>query len=129
VTITIPRSPVLFVGVLTGIVIGAAEWISGGGPGMTLVVTAIPIAYALAVMYLGRRYPAASVLAGQPADERWASINMEASAWALGVTAVVILGGFVWAYASDGPWPAFAFIGAVIALTYIGSVLYLQTRR
>ena len=128
-TITIPRSPVLLVGIVIGILMGVVEWVSGGGPGMTVVLAAIPIGYALVVMYLGQRHATASVLAGQPVDERWASINLEASAWTLGVTTVVILGAFLWAYASDGPWLPFALMGCVIAVTYVGSLLVLQGRR
>jgi hypothetical protein len=129
VTITIPRSPVLVVGVLVGVLIGAAEWISGGGLARALVGAAIPIGYAVVVVYLGRRHATASVLAGQPVDERWASINLEASAWSLGISAVFILGAFVWTLASGGPWQPYALVGAVLALAYVGSLLYLQARR
>lgn len=128
-TITIPRSPVLLVGVLAGLAIGAAEWVSGGGPGMTLLMAAIPIAYAAVVYSLARHHATASVLAGEPQDERWAAINLEASAWTLGLTAVVLLGAFIWTYMSGGQWLPFALIGAVIAVTYVASLLYLQARR
>lgn len=128
-TITIPRSPVLLVGVVTGLAIGAAEWVSGGGPGPTLIMTAIPIAYAAVVYALARHHPTAGVLAGKPQDERWVAIDLEASAWTLGLTAVVVLGAFVWTYASGGPWQPFAFVGSVIAVSYVGSLVYLQSRR
>jgi len=101
VTTAIRRSPVLVVGVVTGLVIGAAELIGGGTAWRAAISTAIPIAYALLVTVLARRSETVSVLAGRPVDERWELMNQEAAAWALGLSAIVILGAFVVADAED----------------------------
>jgi len=126
--ITVPRSAIIAVGVVIGILLGAAEWMRGGGPGLTLLAGAIPIAYAVAVYFLGRRSDIGSVLAGKPVDERSEHINLVATSWTVGVTAVVVLGAFTWALASGGPWQPYAFVAAVIAITYLSSLLILQRR-
>jgi hypothetical protein len=125
-TIRIPNSPVLGVGVVVGILIGAAEWISGGGIGMTLLSGAIPIAYSAAVTWVGRRNDAVGLLAGRPVDERWEHINLEATAWTLGVTAIVVLAAFIVTYASAGPWQPYAFMATVIGAAYFGSIVIVQ---
>jgi hypothetical protein len=48
--------------------------------------------------------PCVSVLAGRPIDERWQHINLEASTWVLGVSAIVVLAAFVAAQASRSDW-------------------------
>jgi hypothetical protein len=124
----IRRSPVLVVGVLVGIVIGAAELIGGGPVWSAGLSAAIPIGYALVVTVLSRRSETASVLAGRPVDERWEFMNQEAAAWALGLSAIVILAGFVVADASGGDWMPYALIGAAMAAAYAGSLAVIRLR-
>jgi predicted membrane protein DUF2178 len=125
---TFVRSPVLAIGIVIGVVFGAAELIGGGEPWRALLAAAFPIGWAVIVTILGRRNDTASVLSGRPVDERAAHLNEEASAWALGITAFVVLGAFVVTDASRGDWAPYAFIAAVMALAYIGSLLVLQAR-
>lgn len=127
-TTAIRRSPVLVVGVVVGLVIGVAEFAGGGTVGWAAVSTAIPIAYAVVVTLLARRSEAAGVLAGRPVDERWELMNQEAAAWALGLSAIAIIGAFVVADATGGDWLPYAFIGAVMAATYIGSLAVITLR-
>lgn len=127
-TTTVRSSPVLAVGIAVGFVIGAAELVSGEPPWRALVATLIPIGYGALVTVLARRSDTASVLAGRPIDERSEHINQEASAWALGLTAIVILGAFIVATAVQGDWAPYALIGAVMAAAYAGSLLVLQRR-
>ncbi|NJD30111.1 MAG: DUF2178 domain-containing protein [Chloroflexi bacterium] len=127
-TIAGRRSAVIAVGAIVGIVIGAAVWVSGGGLGETLLTGAIPVAYAIVIFFLARRSEVAGVLAGQFVDERAEHINLVATSWTVGITAVLVLAAFVWALASGGSWQPYAFVAAVIALSYLGSLLVLQRR-
>jgi hypothetical protein len=128
VTTAIRRSPVLVVGVVAGLVIGAAELVGGGTIALAAISTAIPIGYALLVTLLARRSETASVLAGRPVDERWEVMNQEAAAWALGISAIVILAAFVVADATGGDWQPYAFTGAVMAVAYVGSLAVIRLR-
>ena len=125
---TIARSPVLIVGVLIGLVFGVANLAGGGAAWSALIAGVIPIAYGLVVTLVGRRNDTASVLAGRPVDERSEHLNQEASTWAFGITALVVLGAFVVTNAGRGEWAPYAFVAAVMGLAYIGSLLSLQAR-
>ena len=127
-TTAVLRSPVLAVGIVIGLVFGAAGLIGGDPPWRAAISTAIPIGYALLVTIVGRRSETVSVLAGRPVDERWEHINLEASAWALGITAIVILAAFIVADATGGDWMPYAFMGAVMAVAYAGSLAVIRLR-
>jgi len=122
------RSPVLAVGLLIGVAFGAAGVLGGDQPWRVALSTAIPIAYAVVVTVVGRRSETVSVLAGSPADERWAQMNLEASAWALGASAIVVLGAFIVAEATHGDWAPYAFVAAVMAIAYAGSLALIRAR-
>lgn len=113
---------------MIGLVFGAAGLIGGDPPWRAAISTAIPIGYALLVTIVGRRSETVSVLAGRPVDERWEHINLEASAWSLGITALVILAAFIVADATNGDWMPYAFIGAVMATAYVGSFAVIRVR-
>ena len=125
---TIVRSPVLVIGVVIGLVFGAAELVGGGAAWSAFVAAVIPVAYGLVVTLVGRRSDTASVLAGRPVDERSEHLNQEASTWAFGITAVVVLGAFVVTNAGRGDWAPYAAIAAVMGLAYVASLLVLQAR-
>jgi hypothetical protein len=122
------RAPVLAVGIVIAIVFGAAELAGGGSPVRAGVSVAIILAWSILVTVLGRRSETMSVFAGRPVDERWEHINLEACAYALAVSAVVVLGAFVVADATGGDWQPYALIAVVIAVSYLGSVLVLRAR-
>ena len=92
------------------------------------ISVAIILAWSILVTVLGRRSETVSVLAGRPVDERWEHINLEACAYALAVSAVVVLAAFVVADATGGDWQPYGFMGVVIAVSYLGSLLVLRTR-
>lgn len=125
---SIARSPVLAIGLVIGLVFGASEVAAGGSPARILLAAGIPIAYAVVVTLLGRRSETVSVLAGRPVDERWEHFNLEASAWALGVSAIVVLAAFVLVQATGGDYLPYAFIAAVMAVAYIGSLILIRLR-
>ena len=125
---TIVRSPVLVVGVLVGLAIGAAELVGSGQAWRALLSGAIPIAYAAVVTIVGRRSDSLSVLAGRPIDERAAHVSQEASTWAFGLSAIVVVAAVAWQIAIRGDWAPYAAIAAVMATAYLGSLFVLQAR-
>jgi hypothetical protein len=127
-TNAIRRSPVLAFGIVAGILIGLAELIVGASPAAALLGAGIAIGYAVLVTVIARRNPTAGVLTGRPVDERWERINLEASAWALGATAVVILGACLVAIAANGDWQPYALMACVVAIAYVGSLVLVQLR-
>lgn len=127
-TTAIRRSPVFVVGIVVGLAIGAAELVGGAAVWQAAVSTAVPIAYAVLVTLLARRSEAAGVLAGRPVDERWELMNQEAAAWALGLSAIVIIAAFIVADATGGDWLPYALIGAVMAASYVGSLAVITLR-
>jgi predicted membrane protein DUF2178 len=124
----VSRYPVVIVGIGVAIVLLAADVAAGSSLPKMLLSPAIVLAYAVAVTWLARRSETMSVLAGRPIDERWEHINLEASAWALGVSAIVILAAFVVAQLTARDWAPYAFIGAVMAASYIGSLVLVRLR-
>jgi hypothetical protein len=122
------HSPVLGVGILIGLAFGAAGLLGGDPPWRAAISAMIPIAYALVVTVVGTRSETASVLAGRPVDERWEHMNLEASAWALGASAIVVLGAFIVVEATHGDWAPYAFVAAVMAAAYAGSLAVIRVR-
>ena len=127
-TTRIMTSPVVWVGVIIGGLMGAAQYARGSGLGPAAIGAAIPIGYALVVTLLGRRHAISSVLAGRPIDERWEHINLEATAWALGISAAVVVGAVMVGLASGGQWQPYGFIGAVMAAGYLVALIVVGQR-
>lgn len=127
-TTRIMTSPVVWVGVIVGGLMGAAQYAGGSSLGSAVLAAVIPIGYAVVVTLLGRRSALSSVLAGRPIDERWEHINLEATAWALGISATIVLGAVMVTLASGGQWQPYAFIGAVMAAGYLVALIAVQQR-
>lgn len=125
---SIARSPVLAVGLIVGLVMGASEVAAGGSPIQILLGGGIPIAYAIVVTLIAPRSETVSVLAGRPVDERWMQFNLTASTWAFGVSAIVVLAAFVVVQASGGDDLPYAFIAMVMAVAYFGSLVVIRLR-
>lgn len=126
---TIVRSPVLVVGIIVGLGLAAAELIGSGEAWRAIASGSIPIVYAAIVTMVGRRSDTLSVLAGRPIDERAGHVNEEASTWAFGLTAIVVVATVAWQLAIRGDWAPFAAVAVVMAVAYVASLLVLQARR
>ncbi len=122
------RSPVLVAGVGIGAGLGLARLAGGGSPAEALLAFAITAGYALVVTLLARRSETAGALAGRPVDERWEHINLEACAWALGVTAIVVVAAFAVADATGGDWQPYALVALTMAIAYFGSLVIVRVR-
>ena len=125
---TVVRSPVFAVGVAAGVTFGAAELIGSGEAWRVIMSAGIPIVYAAVVAIVGRRRDTLSVLAGRPIDERAEHVSQEASAWAFGLTAIVVVAAVAWQIAIDGDWTGYAAIAVIMAVAYLGSLFVLQAR-
>ena len=127
-TTRIATSPVLWVGVIVGGLMGAAQYAGGSGLGSAALAAIIPIGYAVVVTLLSRRSALSGALAGRPIDERWEHINLEATAWALGISAAVVVGAVMLELATGGQWQPYALIGAVMAAGYLIALIVLEQR-
>ncbi len=127
-TTRIARSPVLVTGVAIGAVLGLARLVGGGSPAEALLAFAITAGYAFVVTRLARRSETAGALAGRPIDERWEHINLEACAWALGVTAIAVVAAFAVAEATGGDWQPYALVALTMAVAYCGSLVIVRVR-
>jgi uncharacterized membrane protein len=125
---TVVRSPVFVVGVVAGLAFGAAELLGSGEAWRVIVAAGIPIVYTAVVAIVGRRRDTLSVLAGRPIDERAEHVSQEASAWAFGLTAIVVVAAVAWQIAIRGEWTPYAAIAVSMAVAYLGSLFVLQAR-
>jgi hypothetical protein len=118
----------ILVGAAIGGIMGAADLAVNGSAGRALIDFAIVVGYTLILTLLQNRSETASVLAGRPVDERWASINLHALAAAGLVGAFVALGAFVVAEATGRDWSGLAIVAGAIGLAYIGGVIWYRWR-
>jgi len=125
-TKSLRNSPVLLVAIVVGIIMGAAELIGGGKAWSAAVTAIVPIGYGVLVTVLARRSDSASVLAGRPVDERWEHIGAEASTWAFGASAIVVLAALVVVMARNGDFLPYAFIGAAMAVAYLAALILVR---
>jgi uncharacterized membrane protein len=116
------------VGVIVGLALGAAELVGSGEAWRAAVSGVIPIVYAAVITIVGRRSDSLSVLTGRPIDERALHVSEEASTWAFGLTAIVVVAAVAWQIAIRGDWAPYAGIAVVMAAAYLGSLFVLQAR-
>jgi hypothetical protein len=115
-------------GLALAFLIAAAELATGAPPVQAALAFAIVVGYALLVFALQSRSDVASVLSGLPRDERWESINLRALALAAQLLAVALVGAFLVAsFGHTDPMP-YAWLGAVLALGYIGGIGWYRAR-
>ncbi len=109
-----------------GVLMLAAMWIGGdrGGGVQALAVMAV----VAALFAFGGRSDTLRGLGGPGRDERWAMIDLRASAFAGLVVIVVLAGGWLWelAHAKDGS--PYSEIMAVGGVAYIAAIAFLRWR-
>jgi hypothetical protein len=121
-------SPVVVTGIVVGLIIGAADLVAGHPVWQAALGLVIPVGYGILVTLVGMRSETFSVLAGRPVDERWQHLNLVASTWAFGASAIVLLAAFVVTNATGGDRMPYAFMGAVMAAAYVGSLAVMRLR-
>lgn len=82
----------------------------------------------MVVTLVARRSDSLSVLAGRPIDERATHVNEEASTWAFGLTAIILVAAVAWQLAMRDDWAPYAVVAVVMAAAYLGSLVVIQAR-
>jgi hypothetical protein len=112
--------------VALGLIMLAAQWI-GGHPGSGLGSLAIMTAFGAAIL-LGGRSETIRGLRGDGRDERFAQIDLAATAIAGLVVIVAIIVAFVVEVARGHSGMPYAWLGAIAGLAYIIAVVVLRLR-
>lgn len=121
-----PRWVVPILALLGGGAYFLANWIAGN-PGLGGAMFAIMAVYA-ALLLLGGRSDVVRVLRGQPADERYRSFDLRATACAGTVTILVMLGAFLYELAQGEDGQPYSLLCAVAGVSYVTSLLWLRWR-
>jgi hypothetical protein len=116
------------VGIVIGILMTIALMGQHASPAQIALSLVFVVGYAVAVQVLGRRSDVAAVLAGHPADERWTSINEKALSLAAQVTAVVLVTAFLVVSFQGGDALPYAWVGAVLAVSYLAGLAWYRAR-
>jgi hypothetical protein len=109
-----------------GLALGGAQW-KGGDLQTGLSSLALFVAIA-AVLFWGGRSETIRMIRGDGRDERWARIDVAATAISgfVVLMAIIVACGWEWAHGRDGsPYVA---LGALGGVTYIASLLILRAR-
>jgi hypothetical protein len=114
-----------------GIVLGALMFgaaVIGGRPVLGVAMLGVMAVYTTLLVAFRGRSTTVGVLAGTPADERFASFNVTATAIAGTVAIVVSIGGFLVAVAQGRSGDEFAIVAASAGVAYLVALGWLQVR-
>jgi hypothetical protein len=109
-----------------GVVMGGAQW-KGGDPrtGISSFLLFVVIAVALA---LGGRSETVRMIRGDGRDERWARIDLTATALS-GITVLTaVIAACVWEWAHGRDGAPFVWLGAIGGVAYVGGLVVLRLR-
>ena len=109
-----------------GVVMLAAQWV-GGHPGLGLASLAI-MAAAAVLFAAGGRSETIRGLRGDGRDERFAQLDLRATAFAGGAAIVAIIVGFMVDVARGGDGAPYDWLGAVAGLAYVAAVVVQRVR-
>ena len=112
--------------VVLGLGLGGAQWKGGDRQtGLTSMGFFIAIA---AVLLLGGRSETIRMIRGDGRDERWARIDLAATALSglTVITAIIVACGWEWAQGRDGT--PFVQLGAIAGVAYIAALAVLRAR-
>ncbi|HEV1997587.1 MAG TPA: hypothetical protein VGR61_05595 [Candidatus Dormibacteraeota bacterium] len=99
----------------------------GGHPGLGLAMFGIMVVFGAAVFFGGRSETIRG-LRGDGRDERFAQMDLEATALAGGILILVIIAAFVFEIAHGRSGMPYAWLGAVGGVTYVGGILVIRLR-
>jgi hypothetical protein len=115
---------------LFSLALGAAIFAAfaiGGDAGQGALSFAVMAAVA-ALFYFGGRSETLRGLGGPGRDERWAAIDLRASAVAGFVLITVVLGAWLWEVANGDDGSPYVQVAAVAGVAYIAAVAFLRLR-
>jgi hypothetical protein len=104
-----------------------AAFVIGGDAGQGALSFAVMAAVA-ALFYFGGRSETLRGLGGPGRDERWAAIDLRASAVAGFVLITVVLGAWLWEVANGDDGSPYVQLAAVAGVAYIAAVAFLRLR-
>jgi hypothetical protein len=104
-----------------------AAFTIGGDPGQGAICFGI-MALLGAVFLFGRRSETLQGLGGPGRDERWAMIDVNATAAAGFVLILTVLGGWLYEIANGDDGNPFGWLAAVGGVAYIIAVVFFRTR-
>lgn len=112
--------------ILLGACLGAAQW-KGGDLQTGLSSLGLFVAIAV-VLALGGRSETIRMIRGDGRDERWARIDLTATAFSgfVVITAIIAACAWEWAHGRDGS--PFVQLGAIAGLAYIAGLVILGRR-
>jgi hypothetical protein len=99
-----------------------------GGDAAGALISLGVFAAVAALFYFGRRSETLQGLGGPGRDERWALIDLTATALAGLVLILVVIGAFLYEVANGRDGSPYAQLGAVAGLAYIVAVAVLRAR-
>lgn len=100
----------------------------GGQPVPGLGMFAVMAVYSGVLVAFGGRSETIGAIGGRPLDERFASLNLQATAIAGTVAIVVAIAGFLWQTARGQDASPFALVAAAAGVGYLASIVWLQRR-
>ena len=115
----------LFAVAMGGLMWAAAAWGGHAGPGLWMFGT---LALAGLVTLLGGRSETLRGLRGDGRDERFAQIDLRATAATGLVLIVVVLGAFLYELTQGRDGQPYTWLGAVAGLAYVISIVVLRLR-
>jgi hypothetical protein len=105
-----------------------AAFAIGGNAGQGVLSFGVMAAVAALFLLFGGRSETLRGLGGPGRDERWAAIDLRASAFAGLVVIAAIIGAWLWEIASGDDGSPYGQLGAVAGLAYIAAVATLRVR-
>jgi hypothetical protein len=115
---------------LFSLALGAAFFVVyaiGGDAGEGVFAFGVMAALA-ALFFFGRRSETLSGLGGPGRDERWAAIDLKASATAGLLLITVVIGAFMYEIANGDDGSPYAQLGAIAGVAYIVAIAFLRWR-
>jgi hypothetical protein len=112
--------------VVLGLALGGAQW--KGGDRQTGLTSMAFFAVIAAVFAFGGRSETIRAIRGDGRDERWARIDLSATALAgfSVIVSVVVAGAWEWAHGRDGS--PFVQLGAIAGVTYVVALIVIGKR-
>jgi hypothetical protein len=112
--------------IFLGLCLGGAQWWGGDAQtGLTSMAFFLAIA---AVFFWGGRSETIRMMRGDGRDERWARIDLAATAISglVIIAAIIIACAWEWAHGRDGN--PFVWLGALAGVSYLGALLMMRAR-